>query len=348
MLELLKNIASALGRGEELVAATIVGGSGSSPRGSGVKMLVRPGGAILGSVGGGVLEANVIRLATELLGKPGGARLVSFELTGDEVASSGMICGGAVTVFLESLSPEEDLKQTYGRLVEALESSGGAVLLTEISGPADKAEPGPRYVLGPEEAVYGPAAGPPDELLRRARASGSAEIIEAAGGRYVVETFTAPNAAIIVGAGHVGLFTARLARMAGFRTVVIDDRDEFANRERFPEADEIRVVDSFSDCLEGTPVNENSFIVILTRGHAHDKTVLAQALTLNPGYVGMIGSRRKRDAIYEALAREGVPRDRFTAVHCPVGLDIDAETPEEIAVSIVAEMIRARAGMKRR
>jgi xanthine dehydrogenase accessory factor len=162
----------------------------------------------------------------------------------------------------------------------------------------------------------------------------------------MVEPHAAPHTAVVVGAGHVGLHTARMARAVGFRTVVLDDRKEFANRERFPEANEVKVIPGFTGCFDELGVNGASFVLILTRGHVHDKVVLAQALKTGAGYLGMIGSRKKRDAIYDALVEEGVPREELSRVFCPIGLDIDAETPEEIAVSIVAEMIQIRAGMQ--
>ncbi len=149
--------------------------------------------------------------------------------------------------------------------------------------------------------------------------------------------------AFLFGAGHVSQQLARLTRMVGFRTVVLDDRAEFASRERFPDADDIRVLPRFEDAFSGLPVDTGSFIVILTRGHSHDRTVLSGALRTPAAYIGMIGSHRKRDTIYQALREEGFTEDDLKRVHCPVGLDIGAETPEEIAVSIAGEMIKFRA-----
>jgi xanthine dehydrogenase accessory factor len=134
--------------------------------------------------------------------------------------------------------------------------------------------------------------------------------------------------------------------MVGFRLAVIDDRAEFATRERFPTADEVLVLpfDKVFDHLRVTP---DSYLVIVTRGHLSDRTVLRSALTTNPAYIGMIGSKRKREAIYRSLLDEGVPRERLEAVHSPIGLVIGAETPEEIAVSIVGELIKTSADPSR-
>jgi len=128
-----------------------------------------------------------------------------------------------------------------------------------------------------------------------------------------------------------------------FRTVVLDDRSEYANKERFPLADSVHVISSFEECLDDFDINCDSYIVIVTRGHLHDKVALAGALRTDAGYIGMIGSRAKRDAVYAALLAEGFEPEDLSRVHCPIGLAIGGELPGEIAVSIVAEMVRVRA-----
>ena len=152
--------------------------------------------------------------------------------------------------------------------------------------------------------------------------------------------------AYLFGAGHVARSTAAMAAMVEFRVSVTDDREAYANRQRFGEASEIRAIGRFEDAFSGLSVGRDDFIIILTRGHLHDKTVLAQALRTGAGYIGMIGSHRKRDAIYAALFKEGFSQADIERVHSPIGLSIGAETPEEIAVSILAEMIQVRAGMQ--
>jgi xanthine dehydrogenase accessory factor len=124
---------------------------------------------------------------------------------------------------------------------------------------------------------------------------------------------------------------------------VLDDREEYANRGRFAEQAQVIVLKSFDNCFDGLQLDGNSYVVIVTRGHAYDKTVLAQALHTKAGYIGMIGSNRKRDAIYKALLAEGFTAEQLKTVHCPIGLKIETETPAEIAVSIVGELIEKRA-----
>ena len=132
--------------------------------------------------------------------------------------------------------------------------------------------------------------------------------------------------------------------MTGFDVVVIDDRSEFADPVRFPEAVAVNTIAGFDRAFENLTVTADTYIIIVTRGHLHDRGVLEQALKTPAAYIGMIGSRRKRDAIYDRLLKDGFTQADIDRVHCPIGLKIGADTPEEIAVSIVAELIAVRAG----
>jgi xanthine dehydrogenase accessory factor len=145
----------------------------------------------------------------------------------------------------------------------------------------------------------------------------------------------------IFGGGHVSEQIAPLAKNVNFKVVVIDDREMFANRERFPEADEI-IVSEFEKCFERLNIDESSYVVIVTRGHLYDGIVLGQALESNARYIGMIGSRKKIGTLYQSLIEKGIAKESLGRVHAPIGIDINSETPEEIAVSIVAELIKVR------
>jgi xanthine dehydrogenase accessory factor len=147
----------------------------------------------------------------------------------------------------------------------------------------------------------------------------------------------------VFGAGHVSRQIVPLAAHVGFKVVVTDDRQDFADAARFPAAREVLHL-PYEDVLSGFTVDEASYVVIVTRGHTHDKEVLAQALKTKAKYIGMIGSKRKRNIIYGKLLDEGFTEEDLRRVHSPIGLEIKAETPEEIAVSIVAELIQERAG----
>lgn len=149
--------------------------------------------------------------------------------------------------------------------------------------------------------------------------------------------------ALIFGGGHIGLALEKLLRFVDFETVVLDDREEFANRERFPEASEVRVIPSYPSAYEGLEAGEDAYAVIVTRGHQGDHDVLREALKRPHAYIGMIGSRNKIRTVFDLLKEEGFPEESLEKVCAPVGLKIGAETPEEIAVSIAGEMIEKRA-----
>jgi xanthine dehydrogenase accessory factor len=162
--------------------------------------------------------------------------------------------------------------------------------------------------------------------------------------RYFLEPVAPPTTLYVFGGGHIALHLVPLCHRLGFRTVVVDDRVEFISRERFPEADERLAVSRFENALEDFRLGDTSYVVIVTRGHGGDLAVLRQALAHRPGFIGMIGSARKRALIFGQLTQEGVASDVLARVACPVGLPIGAETPEEIAVSIAAQLVAVRRG----
>jgi xanthine dehydrogenase accessory factor len=160
----------------------------------------------------------------------------------------------------------------------------------------------------------------------------------------IVEIFLEPigrPAVFVFGAGHIARSLVPLAQLAGFNTKVIDDREQFANRERFPHADEVVVAD-FASVFARLAVTPSSSIVIVTRGHRYDQLVLAKSLDSPAGFIGLIGSRAKIGRIFRALLREGASKERLEAVKAPIGLDIGARSPEEIAISIAAQLIAHR------
>ena len=171
--------------------------------------------------------------------------------------------------------------------------------------------------------------------------------VTVAGTMYTLyfEPFRPPPELLIVGAGHIARPLCRIGAMLGFRVTVLDDRPEFATRERFPEAERVIRAD-FADPFRDTPLGSQSHLVLVTRGHRYDYDALRDALRrpVELPYVGMVGSRRRVRAALEQLAQDGIPPDRLHEIHTPIGLDIGAETPAEIAVAIAAEIVRARRG----
>jgi xanthine dehydrogenase accessory factor len=156
-----------------------------------------------------------------------------------------------------------------------------------------------------------------------------------------IEPITPPPRVFIFGGGHISVFVSKMSTMVGFQVVVVDDRPQFANQERFPEADEV-IAEEFPFVFPKLKVNKSSYLVIVTRGHAYDQEVLEWALGQEVKYIGMIGSRKKIQTVYDALKQKGIPPDQLQRVYAPIGLNIGALTPEEIAVSIVAQMIQVR------
>jgi xanthine dehydrogenase accessory factor len=245
--------------GRRGAVATIVNVRGSIPSFKTAKMLVRDDGSILGTIGGGCVEAEVWQAAREVM-ESERPRTLTFDLNQDPKYDTGLVCGGTLEIFVEPILPPAEL-----------------------------------YIFG---------------------------------------------------AGHVAASLYRVARIAGFDVTVVDDREAYANRERFPDAQQV-IAEDFDKAMGQLVPSESSYIVIVTRGHRDDMRILRWAVQTPARYVGMIGSKRKTITIFKELQQEGLPAELFDRVQAPVGLDIGAITPEEIAVSITAELIARRRNVER-
>lgn len=340
MKQLIQEMADLCRRGETFALATVVTRNGSAPRSAGAKMLVRADGSTTGTVGGGMLEAEVTKQAGQVL-RSRRAVVESFKFSGEDAASMDAICGGQVQVLVEWLDGgDEQLAGIIGELSQAARQHRKTWLVSGLPHEGRK----PRHALvrrdGSLLGVLPPGLAAEEIVEMRQPA-----LVETGEGPFLVEPLEIGGTAYIFGAGHVSRSLAEFTKAVGFWTVVLDDRAEYASTRRFPAADELVVIDSFDDALRCINVDRDSFIVIVTRGHLHDQTVLAQALKTGAGYIGMIGSRRKCALIFQALLKEGFTQEDIQRVHAPIGLPIEAETPEEIGISIVAEMIQVRAGL---
>jgi len=312
-------------------------------------MIVCEGGAIYGTIGGGGVEAEVIQSAPELFNSGGGA-IRRFDFSGTDIASSmGMICGGKMDVFMERLDPDENTIAIFSALAANVRTGEkcllGRAFHPEHSSPRDHS----LFLVAGRNTVLGnvPFDTTVLEELKTAAFQRRAPALKTADNLTIIaDPFLSTECVYLFGAGHVAQQVARILSMIDFRTVVIDDREEFANPERFPMVDGICVPKSFDTVFSQLHIDMHSILVILTRGHAHDQTVLEQALETEAGYIGMIGSKRKRDAIYDNLSKKGVRPEDLARVCSPIGLEIAAQTPEEIAVSITAQLIAYRAGLK--
>jgi len=349
MIRLEQSICEMLEKGECLVLATILSHAGSTPRTAGTKMVVCADGKIIGTIGGGLVEAEVMKAAGEIFDTKK-AQTRNFNLTAAAADTMDMICGGHLEILLEPVEANPPELEIFRNLCTVWEK-GRKGLMIACLGTEGKC-PGHirRCLITDEGTKHGDLVLPPslsEEMMKNIQRKRHPLVLVLEEGRFLAEPVFVPETVYIFGAGHVSQKVAILTRMSDFRTVVLDDREEFANWERFPEADEIKVLTDFKQAFSGLEIDRDSYAVIVTRGHSHDKTVLEQALRSNAGYIGMIGSIRKRDAIYKVLSDEGFTLEDFNRVNSPIGLSIGAETPEEIAVSIVAELIAARVGLLR-
>jgi xanthine dehydrogenase accessory factor len=348
MIKLLQSICHLLEEGEELVLATVIGNSGSTPRSVGTKMVVRRSGAIIGTIGGGLVEFHAQKLAREVF-ESGKALTEAVEFSGaDAAATDQMICGGRMEILLELIIADAENLKEIKDLIVALQKGRRGFLIKLLDTKVEGVRRMECCLVHNDSVTLGTVPCPGSlisSLTCEAARAKQPVAVTMEGKRYFVEPTVLPGTVYLFGAGHVSRPVAELASLVDFRTVVLDDRAEFANAERFPRAEQLNVTPSFSHSFEGLEIDRDSYVVILTRGHLHDKTVLELALKTAAGYIGMIGSRRKRDLIYQELLTKGFSKTDLERVHAPIGLAIGAETPEEIAVSIVAELIQARAEM---
>lgn len=343
MKKLYESCAHLLSRGEDIVIATIIQQDGSAPRTAGTKMLIRRDGSFEGTVGGGLLEARVLQFARDVFEK-GQSICEKFVFTGADVNSLDMICGGEVEVFIDLVSSSfSENVSLYNFLVNLTNERQKALLVSRIITGEESRDCLKQCLLLEDKTVGMKLSDNQQNQLLQVKPGRYPSLITLEGNTFLIEPLHSPSTVYLCGAGHVSQKIAQLAGLVGFRTIVLDDREEFASRHRFPLADEITIVKDFAGCFQNYEIDRNSFLVIVTRGHKFDMIVLAQALETDACYIGMIGSRRKRDAIYKALRENGFSEEKLARVYSPIGLPILAETPEEIAVSIVAELIKVRA-----
>ena len=346
MKKLINEMANLLSSEQSFALATVVSRNGSAPRSAGARMLVRADGSTMGTVGGGILEAQVEQLANRVIRSHVGT-LQRFSFSGKDAATMDAICGGNVEVLIEWIdSGSADLQAIVTGLQEQFSRRQRVWLVTRLEGEGSL---GMQSLSTVDGQIYGHLpVGFEAGWTSRLTGHGNSEIVRQGKERYFIEPLDSGKMVFIFGAGHVSQALAAFTHAVGFKTIVLDDRAEYASRERFPEAEEIIVLNAFSGALSKVQIDPDSFIVIVTRGHLNDREVLAQCLHTEAAYIGMIGSRRKCALIFDQLRKEGHGEEEIQRVHAPIGLPMDAETPEEIGISIVAEMIQARAQLNGR
>lgn len=354
MKEIYNKISELFKENKLCVLATIITQSGSSPRGPGTKMLILEDGSIVGTIGGGMLESRVLEEGKKVFSSLAPS-LIRHKMEGEDVDANEMICGGNADIFLEPIYPDNrnNLK-IFEEINEISRRGGSGLLVTVLDTERWKPDRVPKMFIksGDEKTGSLPGIDGVDESIRSnlkdliAKRLPQVAVYKDSKGNNVnvfIEPVISDPVVYIFGGGHVSKQIGPIAHLVGFSVVVIDDREEFSMPGTFPYAKEV-ITCPFDNVMERLPVNDSSYLIIVTRGHSHDTTVLVQALETPAKYIGMIGSRRKLKIIFNKLLEQGFTREQLDAVYSPIGLEIDAETPEEIAVSIVAQLIKVRAG----
>ena len=349
MKEVIQEAIKLLQSGKSGVLATVVRTKGSTPQKSGAMLLVREDGSGVGTLGGGCVEGDIWFAAKEILRRGGGPEFKDYFLNEDIAARDGLVCGGTMYFYLEPVRKEEDFVPIGDELIHAYEGGEPVGLATVVNVATGGTNLGAKLLLRQDGTTTGTLGDPALDAKATELAAQVAEVgaIESCitddGTEVFVEGFTTPPTLIMVGGGHVGKATADLAHNLGYRVYVVDDRPEVANPERFPYAEQT-VVSSYENGPENLDINVNTFIVAATRGHRYDDLALESALTTRARYIGLLGSRRKTIMIYQRLIGQGVSVDRLKQVYAPIGLNIGGLTPEELAVSIMSEIIMVRRG----
>ena len=325
-------MAERLSAGEDLVLVTVVASSGATPRGAGARMLVGRGCRICGTIGGGAVEYRSEHIAAEVLKeKKSGSH--DFSLTKNDVQNLGMICGGDVKVYFRYIPAGDG--ETLALAAEAekrFEGGQDMWLLNEIS------DGGRMCIYSADEGFF--PYEPPlwtKDLMSRKPQSGERE-----GREFYAEQINSSGRVYVFGCGHVAQELVPVLAHVGFRCVAMDDRPEFASRELFPSAEEVLLID-FQRVADYVAIGPEDYVCIMTRGHAFDAVVQAQALRTPACYIGVIGSRHKAAGVRAVLKEQGFTDGQLDRIVTPIGLEIRAETPAEIAISIAGQMILHRA-----
>ncbi|HEY6957585.1 MAG TPA: XdhC/CoxI family protein [Candidatus Limnocylindria bacterium] len=348
MREVYARMAELEREGRRFAVCTVVRTVGSTPQVVGAKLLVDDLGRLTGTLGGGCVEGDAFVEAKRVI-ETGEHSLREYELTEDLAWDTGLVCGGTMWIAIE---PGEHAlrfgeRDLLGDVLAA--SSGGrpVALATMLKKRGREYEPHGKLFVETDGTTHG-SVGMHDARVREAAADalrqGTARTIVLDDTHEVlIEPVLAKPRLVIAGGGHVGFAIAKMAAMLEYEVTVIDDREEFASRERFgPGIDVVRM--DMVEALRSLPMGWNTFVVIATRGHKLDVHCLREAVKRDVRYVGLLGSKRKTVLIAKFLRDEGVDEERIRRVHAPIGLDLGGRTPAEIALAVLAEMSMERYG----
>jgi xanthine dehydrogenase accessory factor len=331
--------------GEKVALATVVSVHGSAPRQVGATLAVSAGGEIAGSVSGGCVEPAVIEESLRAI-RTGQPKLLEFGITEEQnVEQIGLSCGGEIRVYVERLGD-------VTRIARALTARQPVARATVIAGEellgASLVAPETDDAVGTLGDAALDVAAIARARQRLERGESGTEPLDVATGRqsevfYAV--WPAPPSLIVVGAGHISIPLTRIARTLGYHVTIVDPREAFATHERFPEADELLVTWP-DEALGQLPLGSSTAVAVLTHDDKFDVPALVAALNAPVGYVGAIGSRGTREARNARLREQGITEEQLARIHGPIGLDIGASTPEEIALAIMAQIVATRHGRR--
>ena len=330
--------------------ATLVAATGSTSKKVGTKMIVGESGRLIGGVTiGGCVDAQVVEAADALL-EHGGRRVLSISLDDDEAWEIGLTCGGTVDVLIERVNVHDIVDPVAAAHVAArasLARGESAVIATPLDGePAALvlSEAGARHGTLGDAALDDAAAAIAVDVM-----AGGSRIapIEKAGAtrQYFFDRQSPPTTVVIIGAGQIAMSLTRMARELDMRTIVVDGRERYATRERFPDADEIRV-GMPSEIVAAIAPTKRVAVVLIAHDYKYELPVLRALLRSPVGYIGMLGSRKRGDAVRALLSEEGFTNEELARIHTPIGLDIGGKTPPEVAVSILGELVAVRSGKR--
>ncbi len=333
MRDILSDIELWRTEGRRVALATVVQTWGSAPRPAGGKMALTADGKIAGSVSGGCVENAVVEAGKQTLAT-GTPRLLRFGVADDTAWSVGLACGGSIDVFVEPLA--NDL---FGPIRDAIRAEQGVAVATVIGGAEGRI--GLKLVAFEGGATLGAIDDAALGAARTALSEGASRRVVAGEEEIFVDVIAPAARLVIVGGVHIAVALVALARTLGFRTILVDPRESFANPQRFPHADEI-VADWPDRALASLAVNSATAIAVLTHDPKLDDPALTAALVSPAFYVGALGSRRTQEKRHKRLLAAGVSEEALSRLYAPIGLDLGGRSPEEIALSIMAQIVAAR------
>lgn len=328
---------------KSFVLASIVSSTGSTPRAKGTQMIIREDGTIFGTVGGGKMEASCIENGVNSI-KNKKSFVYEFNLDSKDAYKSEMVCGGNGEILINYMDYEDENNLLIMKeATEAVKNHKKGWIVTVLK--ENKKE---MIFVDDENKLTGEYTG--SQLMKSKLSNGIERLSIHSDAiddeRFIMQKVHTMGKAYIFGAGHVSKETAAILDIIEFETIVLDDRNEFANKDRFPNSHTI-VLDTLEE-IGDLGIDDDSYILIITRGHLYDYNVLNWALKTNAYYIGMIGSQSKINMTYEKLKADGFTENDLKRVHSPIGIKLDAKTPGEIAVSIAAELINERSAKERR